>query len=42
MEKLLIAGLENKTGWLTARRLAAERRWITKLKTQVPNGLNEI
>ena len=41
VENLQIAGLESVGTWSTAQRLTAESRWIKKLGTTLPNGLNE-
>lgn len=38
---LRLAGLESNPYWSVAQRLRAESLWITKLKTGIPNGLNE-
>ena len=42
VENLIISGLESRTGWTGAQRVAAERRWIAGLQTLMPLGLNEI
>lgn len=39
---LTISGLESGVGWSRSQRFATERHWIRKLKTVLPNGLNEL
>lgn len=42
VSNLLISGLETRENWSEGQRLAAERRWIQRLKTCLPHGLNEV
>lgn len=41
-DDLIIAGLEGQPHWSAAQRVRAGRFWIAKLKTGIPNGLNEV
>lgn len=39
-QALKIAGIENNSCWSDKQRKTQERRWIYRLQTKVPNGLN--